>query len=154
MSKYTFFWKEPFSQWYKSPFTVNGIVYNCAEQYMMHQKAILFGDHKAALNIMQADHPRDQKTYGRGVIGFDEKIWNNIARSIVYTGNYAKFTQSAFLGDLLEATEGTILVEASPYDRIWGIGYAANDAMANFNNWGLNWLGEVLTTLRNDLYEK
>lgn len=38
---FTFFYgnASPFSQWHPARFTVEGVEYNCAEQYMMHQKA-------------------------------------------------------------------------------------------------------------------
>ena len=41
---FTLFWHGIFSQWFKSPFAINGIVYNCCEQYMMAQKAKMFND--------------------------------------------------------------------------------------------------------------
>ena len=38
---FTFFFgsKSPFSQWHPSEFEVEGVTYNCAEQFMMHRKA-------------------------------------------------------------------------------------------------------------------
>lgn len=63
MEKFTFFYRShsPFSQWYPSDFVVDGMEFNCAEQYMMLKKAQLFGDEEAALKIMQAPTPREQK---------------------------------------------------------------------------------------------
>lgn len=153
MEKFTFFWNGPFSQWEPVTFVVDGVTYNCAEQYMMACKARMFGDEDTLASIMEAEHPRDQKKLGRQVKGFNADRWNTRAREFVYEGNYAKFTQNPEFLEKLTATKGTTLVEASPYDRIWGIGMAEGDkGIEDRENWrGTNWLGEELTSLREDL---
>lgn len=153
--KFTFFYGGVFSQWHKCSFDI-GRTYNCAEQYMMFQKAMTFRDHGTADKIMSATHPRDQKRLGRMVANYDDTIWNAIVREIVYEGNKAKFTQNQGLLEQLFATDGTTLVEASPSDRKWGIGLYAHDQRAlSRSTWrGTNWLGEVLTKLRDDLIQE
>lgn len=155
MSRFTFFFTEasPFSQWYRCSFTVDGHTFNCAEQYMMHGKATLFGDSETATKILAADHPREHKALGRKVTAFDDATWKRERERIVRAGNHAKFTQNAELRELLLATEGTTLVEASPYDKIWGIGLAATDPRAQDPaQWkGQNLLGKILTELRDQL---
>ena len=152
---FTFFFTEasPFSQWYRCTFTVGENTFNCAEQYMMHGKALLFGDAETALEILAADHPRDHKALGRKVKPFDDATWKREREAIVRAGNHAKFTQNPALLELLLATNGTTLVEASPYDKIWGIGLAATDPRAQDpNQWkGQNLLGKILTELRDSI---
>lgn len=151
--RFTFFWNGPFSQWHRSAFQLDGFVYNTAEQYMMAEKARLFGDTAILEKILKADHPRDQKALGRRVACFNETRWNAAAKSVVFKGNRAKFTTHRDLLAELLATKGTTLVEASPLDTIWGIGLAAdNPDASDRSKWrGQNWLGEVLTDLRDTL---
>jgi ribA/ribD-fused uncharacterized protein len=155
MSKFTFFFTEanPFSQWYPCAFTVGDNTFNCAEQYMMHGKAVLFGDTASAQKILAAAHPRQHKALGRKVTPFDVAQWNRERIAIVRAGNAAKFTQNRDLLAQLLATAGTELVEASPYDKIWGIGLAATDERAQDpTKWkGQNLLGKILTELRDHL---
>ena len=152
---FTFFFTEahPFSQWYRSRFEALGHTFNCAEQYMMFGKAQLFGDVEVAQEILAADHPRTHKALGRKVRGFDDARWRREREGIVHAGNRAKFGQSPELRAALLATAGTTLVEASPYDRIWGIGLAATDPRAQDpTQWrGQNLLGQILTRLRDEL---
>jgi ribA/ribD-fused uncharacterized protein len=155
-NKYTFFYKtrHPFSNWHPCIFEdKEGNEYNCSEQYMMAQKALLFGDKEIFKEIMDAYDPRTQKELGRKVKGFDSKIWDQNAKRIVYEGCKLKFEQNERLMKKLLETEGTLIVEASPYDRIWGIGLAEDDPKIHDpKNWqGTNWLGEVLTDLRDNL---
>ncbi|MCM3134160.1 NADAR family protein [Paenibacillus polysaccharolyticus] len=155
MEKFTFFWQtaSPFSQWFKADFTVDGVQYTSAEQYMMHQKALLFGDQQIADKIMKTRSASVQKKLGRQVTGFDHTIWESECQRIVYEGNQAKFTQNEDLLAALLATQGTTLVEASPDDRIWGVGLAEEDPrIRNRKTWrGTNWLGEILTRLREEI---
>jgi len=152
---FTFFFTEasPFSQWFRCSFTVDGHVFNCAEQYMMYGKARLFEDADTAAQILAADHPRQHKALGRKVKPFDTGVWLRERAAIVKAGNRAKFTQNPELRELLLATAGTTLVEASPYDKIWGIGLAASDPRAQDPaQWkGQNLLGKLLTELRDEL---
>lgn len=154
---FTFFWRPDsvFSQWYPRDFVVDGQTFGCAEQFMMHGKAVLFGDAEVAEKILTAAHPREHKALGRKVKSFDDKVWKASRERIVLAGNRVKFTQNPELKELLLATKGTELVEASPYDKIWGIGLAASDPRAQDPTlWkGQNLLGRILTQLRAELEE-
>ncbi len=152
--QFTFFWDGPFSQWYPSEFRSSGRVYSSAEQYMMARKARLFDDTETEALIMATKDPKEQKRLGRLVRGFDVAVWREHADAIVYMGNYAKFKQSQYLRTLLMETVGTTLVEASPFDTVWGIGLAAdNPAALDRATWrGENLLGEVLTRLRDEMF--
>ena len=154
--KYEFFYGGPFSQWYKTDIVdpdFPDIIFNCAEQYMMYNKAKLFLDWDMADEILKAKNPRDQKALGRKVLNFSMRAWDGVARDIVYEGNLLKFSQNAELKKLLLATEGRTLVEASPWDKIWGIGLSIKDAVnLDPKHWpGKNWLGIALTEVREEL---
>jgi ribA/ribD-fused uncharacterized protein len=148
--RFTFFWRGPFSQWHPSRFVVGDITFTHAEQFMMYAKAMLFGDRETAERILKARTPREQKALGRQVIGFDESVWILFREGVVFDGSYAKYSQNVELGEALLATRGTTLVEASPTDRVWGIGLAEDDPRARDRaQWrGLNLLGEALTRTR------
>lgn len=152
-SGFVFFWSGWPSQWYPSVFDVDGVTYSCAEQFMMAEKARLFGDKATLKEILRADHPATHKALGRAVTPFDEARWNGACREIVYRGNMAKYEQNDDLRALLLDTGDKTLVEASPKDRIWGIGLAADDPRATKRSaWrGKNWLGEALMRVRADL---
>lgn len=148
-----FFYGGMASQWAESYFTVDSVTYNCAEQYMMAEKARLFGDHEALDKIMASSDPRTQKALGRQVKNFDKDTWEKEAKLIVYRGNFAKFTQNPHMLEWLLTTVGKTLVEASPWDNIWGIGLDGNDPRAlSRDTWlGTNWLGEIITKVRDDI---
>lgn len=144
------FWGGPFSQWFPCYFTIDGVEYNCTEQYMMAKKAQLFGDEYALGKIMAISDPREQKAIGRSVKGFVDWKWNAVSRDVVFRGNMAKFTQNSDLRDYLLETGDDEIVEASPEDVIWGIGLGADDPDAyDKSKWkGTNWLGEVIMEVR------
>ena len=146
------FWKppNPFGQWTESQFEIDGIRYGCAEQYMMAEKARLFGDTEIEHAILKSNSPRHQKKLGKQVSRFQEDKWISERSNIVFRGNVAKFTQNEELKSLLQETGDRKMVEASPLDRIWGIGFAADNPKAYIpNEWdGLNLLGNVLEDVR------
>ena len=141
------------SQWWPAAFTVDGVRYASAEHYMMAAKARLSGDVDAVEKILAAPHPGAAKAVGREVRGFDEQRWAEHRFGVVVTGNMAKFGQHPQLGDFLAGTGSRVLVEASPRDRIWGIGLAAGDEQAlSPERWpGLNLLGFALMEVRHQL---
>ena len=151
--QFTFFWQGPFSQWHRANFTIDGVTYNCAEQYMMHQKALLFGDTEIAELIMKESNPREQKKYGRMIRNFDKSTWEKNCLAIVYEGNLAKFTQNSDLMAAMLSTGDRIFVEASPVDHIWGIGMEENEmGIEDPSFWlGLNLLGQALTLVKNKI---
>ena len=138
------------SQWWPSPFTVDGLTYSTAEHWMMARKARLFGDAEAERRVLAADHPALAKKAGRQVRGFDDAIWARERFGIVVEGSVHKFTAHADLREFLLGTGERVLVEASPVDRIWGIGLAADDAAAaDPERWrGPNLLGFALMEAR------
>jgi len=156
--KFTFFWKSysPFSQWHWSTFKIGDISFPTAEHYMMYMKAMCFADKEIAEKILKVNHPAEAKKLGRQVKNFNQKAWESVCKKFVYDGNYAKFTQNPKLKEKLFETAGTTLAEASPYDKIWGLGLAEDDPRAqNRETWqGKNWLGEILTQLREDLLKE
>ncbi|KAH8696317.1 hypothetical protein BGW36DRAFT_298041 [Talaromyces proteolyticus] len=170
-----FFWRPEaedgfLGQWYPAPFTwrkpVDGnegefeeLHYQNAEQYMMHRKALLFAPSSPiTAQILAAGepapHPRVLKQLGRQVPNFSENVWNNERMAIVLEGNMLKFSQNDELREKLLATGERELVEASPRDRIWGVGYEKANAEKNRYRWGLNLLGKCLMETRSKLREQ
>lgn len=165
--KYTFFWghtrakdhaitKSCFSQWYEVEFKLNGVVFKTTEQYMMAEKAKLFNDSIILEQIMSADTTKEIKELGRKIANFDSEIWNQNKFNIVVKGNYEKFNQNWDLKKFLLETDDSIIVEASPYDKIWGIGLAETDKdIKNPLLWkGSNLLGYALMNVREKLRDK
>ena len=155
---FVFFWHEyeeygEFSQWYKSDFTIEGVTYSTCEQYMMAQKALLFHDKEIYNKIMQSTSPKECKKLGREIKNFDDKIWKDKNEQIIYEGNYAKFSQNNDLKEKLISTGNKTLAEASPFDKIYGIGMDANNPdITNPSTWnGKNILGNVLMRIRDKL---
>lgn len=151
--KFVFFYGGVFSQWYPSNFEINGEKYCTAEQYMMSKKADYFGDEEVRLKILATNNPSEQKALGRQVANFDKEAWDAVSRGYVYEANMAKFKQNPTLLQRLLDTEDKELVEASPYDKIWGIGLAIGDPKClDKSQWrGTNWLGEILMKVRKDI---
>lgn len=129
------------SQWFRCSFVVDGQYYNCAEQYMMAEKARIFGDEETRQQILSEYSQMAMKKLGRKVRNYDDTIWKEMRFDVVVKGNFAKFSQNDELRDFLISTEGKILVEASPKDNVWGIGLEESSPMALRPS---EWLGENL----------
>ena len=162
--KYIFFWghrpardgsitKSCFSQWWEEDFIVDEQVYKSAEHWMMAEKARLFNDFEILDLILRCESPAEAKKLGRKVRNFVPKIWDEHKFQIVVQGNLHKFGQNPDLGEFLRATGSRVLVEASPYDKIWGIGMQAKDEGIEYpGNWkGQNLLGFALMEVRDQL---
>lgn len=160
---FVFFWghtdrkegvgKSCLSQWYMCSFTVEDVYYNCAEQYMMAEKARIFGDEDAWQQIMVSYDPMTIKKLGRKVRNFNAYVWKKNCQEVVKRGNLAKFSQNPKLMEYLLGTGNKILVEASPKDTIWGIGLAEDTSeVCNPRLWqGENLLGFTLMEVRDML---
>ena len=150
LDKITPFYTGPFSNWHPSKFNIGSMEFSCTEQYMMYMKAMLFKDEEIARSIMKTTSPREQKALGRTVKNFSPARWNAIAKHVVFLGVDRKFKDNPDLLAELEKTKGTLLVEASPTDCIWGVGLEKEDKnIYDKSKWrGTNWLGEVLTDVR------
>ncbi|KAI1300052.1 hypothetical protein F5Y03DRAFT_386114 [Xylaria venustula] len=172
------------SQWYAQPFRDrkdSSIVYPTAEHYMMYQKALLFGDPEIGAAILEAESPRDVKALGRQVRGFNDATWKRAREGIVTEGNWCKFSlpvviekghvdgerewklgngaaaermRARSFRDVLLATGTRELVEASPMDKIWGIGFGAKNAEASRQKWGMNLLGKCLMEVREQFWRE
>ena len=161
-AKYLFFWghqvsaevtKQCLSQWYPAPFVVDSVHYPTAEHFMMAAKARLFGDTEVLAEILALSHPKQAKELGRSVRHFDEATWSEARFELVVAGSVAKFSQNPALGEFLKKTGERVLVEASPRDRIWGIGLSEQHPDASDpERWrGLNLLGFALMEARTTL---
>ena len=144
-----------FSQWSHSPFEKDGNKFYTAEQYMMWGKAKLFGDESVAKRILKAKSPREQKKLGREVRGFKPSVWNKEKCKIVEEGNMLKFMSNEKLKETLLGTGSKVLVEASPEDKIWGIGLRESDPASKdpFKWKGKNLLGICLMVVRHRINE-
>lgn len=156
---YTFFWQtgSPFSNWHPSLYTYNDIAFNCSEQGVMWSKAKLFGDEKIADEILKCttSQQKKMKTLGREIRSFKESTWKKNKVRIYKQHCYEKFSQNKHLKEKLLETGSNLLVEASPHDRIWGIGLNEKSAKKiHPTKWpGLNLLGKLLTEIRDEFKE-
>lgn len=141
------------SNWYLSPFKVDGISFSSMEQFMMYRKAICFRDDSVASQILHTDDVAHIKELGRLVSNYNESHWNGVRQIVVYEGLLAKFSQNAELKEQLKATGNAILAECAVKDHIWGIGLSMrNPDRLDRTKWnGQNLLGYALMMVRERL---
>ncbi len=147
--------KSCLSQWYPAGFSVDGVYYATAEHYMMAEKARLFDASKVE-KIINSKSAGEAKALGREVDNFNQELWDRVSFDIVVKGNLAKFSQNEELKAFLLASKNRVLAEASPKDRIWGIGLSVDnkDAQNPYKWRGLNKLGFALMVVREKLSEE
>ena len=117
----------PFSQWTPSPFTVDLVEYDCAEQFMMASNARLLGDNLALSAILATDDPREQKCLDRHIRHFDHDFWQQECEHLVLRGNLAKSSQNDEIRLALGHIDQRRLPEATPHGKLWGIDLSACD---------------------------
>lgn len=120
----------------------------------MYHKALAFNDTASATAILKASTCRKAKGLGRQVDNFDAGEWEKHRERVVIDGCLLKFRQHPNLKQQLLDTMERELVEASPFDRIWGIGFTAEEADTRRSGWGQNLLGKCLIEVRKRLREE
>lgn len=150
---YFFSYKDFPSNFHLSSFVDNGIPFNCVEQYFMFQKALVFQDVEIAEKILLEKEPIQIKKLGRKIKNFNEFTWAAIRSDIMRRGLSLKFKQNERLKQKFLEHKGKTFVEASPYDKIWGVGLRETDPLIlDKSNWrGSNLLGQLLTELVKEL---
>ena len=150
---YKFFWSgaSPLSNFYLVDYYHDKLGHKlcCSEQDYMWHKAMFFGDTDLANKILMLKEPKHIKAAGQTVKGRDKDEWAKVKTTKMYDVVYRKFTATPELFQYLKDTGNEFLVEASPYDRVWGIGYNKYDALkVPVTEWGNNLLGHILMNLR------
>jgi ribA/ribD-fused uncharacterized protein len=153
---HVYFWRGPFSNWHPASFkdpAASDLVFSNTEQAFMYWKARHFKDYSISQEIARTPNPQEAKKLGRSVEGYNEEEWSQVRVNIMTHVNYFKFIQNQDLYNELMGTGSRILVEASPYDKIWGVGLREEDErILDDKNWqGLNLLGESLMKVRKQL---
>ncbi|XP_046584543.1 uncharacterized protein LOC124291567 [Haliotis rubra] len=148
--------ESPFSQQHPAKFVIDDTEFNCAEQYMLYQKTVIFKNKEMEQKIMGTSDPVEQNRYGRQIPEFKFEVWKKHFIDVVERATEAKFTQNPHLQEPLFATYPKLLVVASPSDRLWGIGRSQKDPLAwDKETWrGKNQLGYIITRVRDRLMEK
>jgi len=166
--EYVFYWtKNDFpSHWYPAGFHYKGFYFATVEHFMMVQKAILFEmsdktkqeiakilskeSRYTAWQILQTSDPKEAKQLGRQVKWFNKKVWEDAVKPVLFLGNLLKYRQDGALQAMLLRYPNRVFVEASPYDKIYGIGLSdSDDRIHDPTNWkGTNWAGEAVTAVR------
>jgi ribA/ribD-fused uncharacterized protein len=141
------------SNFHRAKFMIDGVPYICTEQYIHKRKADLFHDPQTGGLIMEATTPERMLYLSRQVNGFNQQAWDLHSQTIGYEAVLAKFQQNPDLKTYLLSTKPLKLVEASPVDKKWGIGYNMADPniMKEKKNWGLNEHGQNLERVRSEL---
>lgn len=149
MNQYYLFWGGPLSNFAELELIpYKGELWRTSEHIFMAEKALHFGDMESYEKIREAVRPNKAKALGRKVKGFSDEEWDKVKVEKMMLALEAKFSVPVYR-DFLKKTRGQTLVEASPWDRIWGIGFDAENALRNKENWGQNLLGKCLLEIRN-----
>lgn len=148
--------EEPYgflSNWFYSPFDIDDTHYTSAEQYIMHQKCLLFGDENSAKAVLATEYPEKQQDIGRQAKGYVNNVWAGSRQIIAVRGLFAKFKQNdELMGKLLETNEA-YLVECAHTDTIWACGKRLNEPdRLDASKWnGQNILGFSLMEVRHNI---
>lgn len=138
------------------------VTFSCSEQYFMYLKALHFKSQSVVSKIIEGGKlPKDYKWLG-GKDSLDEYVdaeWVKVRFEYMKRVLRLKFSSNEQLRQGLVGTGNAVLVEASPFDKVWGIGLAKADKYGNTltdwenpNKWrGRNLLGLALMEVREEL---
>lgn len=152
--KYVFFWQGKLSNFYKTEIHYQGMRFHSSEQLFMWFKAKFFNDEYRANLILESKTPKESKFHGRKVVNFNDDEWNKVKCDFMYKALQAKFYDNKELSSYLTRKEhnNKLFVEASHYDKIWGIGMDEKDSnLLQTSLWGENLLGKLLNKLHNEI---
>ena len=143
------------SNWYPSPFDLDGVRYSSAEQYIMYQKCMIFGDTASARAVLATDDTEAQQAIGRKAKGYIGAVWAGQRQLVAVRGLLAKFSQNEELKKKLLDTGDAWLVECARSDTIWACGIRLDeDERFDADKWlGQNILGFALMEVRSILRE-
>lgn len=154
------FWKPAsangwLSNWSKHPIQENGVYFKTVEHYIMYRKALLMKDSASATKILDTDMPYRVRQLGRKIVPYDEKTWASNREAIIFDAILLKVEAYPSLKVALVTSGNKTIVEASPYDKIWGVGLAASDPRILLPEYweGTNLLGEAWMKVRAHLRE-
>ncbi|WP_408070828.1 macro domain-containing protein [Butyrivibrio sp. JL13D10] len=120
------------SLWYKGePIFINGRRYYTALQYIMAEKALLFNDFISYKKIINESDPAICQKLGDSISNYDDNIWKNSYREILYNANVGKFLSDKAFADALMSTEKAILINATPDDDILGAGMDKEELLSD-----------------------
>jgi ribA/ribD-fused uncharacterized protein len=145
------------SNWSNHPISdTTGTTYPTVEHLIMARKASLMDDSASLEKILKTKSARTAKSLGRKVSNWDEMKWQSRREAIALEGLQLKVVQHEEVADLLKTTTPKTLVEASPYDKIWGIGLASTHVNATQpEKWkGSNLLGKLWMKVRDEALKK
>ncbi len=161
--KYAIFYTEWPSNFCKTHFTWETFgekhEFFCTEQAFMWAKAKFFNDEETAEKILAEElEPMVCKRLGRQVKNYDDKAWDEVRYEMMLKPNVERFTQDLVLQRRIldPKFDGLVFVEASPYDKIWGIGLKQDDPRCeDEKSWlGRNLLGRVITEARAEVLNR
>lgn len=152
---HVYFWNGIYSNWYPCKIydEFSKLNFENTEQAFMWYKANLFKDDEVKKQIELTGNPKLVKQLGRQIKNYDDVIWNEARFGWMLAVNLMKFSQHQYLRQALIETGTRTMVEASPLDKVWGVGLDENNPLIlDERNWqGQNLLGKVLMRVRESI---
>lgn len=159
-----FYIHEPFEfifpEYAQKPEFPNSVMCECSEKAIMLIKAILMNDLIIFNMIIHNSEPSKIKILGRKISPWNQELWDEYIEDIAFEVVFQKFSKLTNYTNILLLTDNNIIVEASPYDDIWGVKLSINNSnIYNIQKWkGKNILGyalmEAREAIKNNLTER
>lgn len=143
-----FFGSEDFySNFYNNKVKFYNMLFYNNETLFMYLKAKFFKDYGAMDNLLHTFSPLEAKRIGRRIQGYNDNAWNKVRYDVMLIAVFYKLQSNPHIKEHYDnlIKEGYSFVEASSYDKIWGIGLTENNTnILDKSKWrGKNLLGEV-----------
>lgn len=153
----TFFGRyTPLSNHHRSPFRINGILYNTVEQYLAVARASLAGKKDLKARALSQPDPADSKKILNTLKNDHIQEWEDQRATVLMEALRSKFLQNNYLAKYLKETSPLLLGEASR-DPVWGTGLNLSDEdTTDHTKWKAqgNLLGHSLMEIRGELLKQ